>query len=319
MPEMTERDQWIAKEIYQAIQDHSNGTDRSRQAGEWKVGVSDLGHCSERVRRMLMQQDPEDTDVLAAFIGSAIGRDVEEAVAARWGDKVILQPEVVLTLKGEQRTYNLPGHPDIVTTDGLVLDGKTTRGLALVERNGASRQQRFQRHGYGLACFNAGLFDPSVKLEDVVVGNVWLDRAADDKHLHVETEALSLDVIREMEEWLDEVVYCFTSQQEAPKEPPREMCEKTCGFFSECRLYDTDVEGLITDPLLVDAAAMYDEGRALVREGERKKDQAKAALKEVSGATREFLIRHTWINESPVPGYVRKGYWKIDVRRRKVK
>lgn len=311
---MNEAEQALADDMYAAIQRHSNYSDRSMQGRRFEVGISDLGFCSERTRRMLTQDDPDDTDVLAAFIGTAVGREVEDAYKAH-RPTVLLQADVTCELRGDQGTYNISGHPDIIDPTGVVIDGKTTRGLEVVRRTGPSRQQQFQRHCYAKGAFDEGWFNDDVRLEDVRVANIWMDRAADDKGLHCQMENYNPEVVAEAADWLDEVVYAYLQGTEARKEPPREMCAKTCGFFDTCRLYDTDSEGLLTDNDVLTAVRMYREGVDLEKQGRRLKDQAKPVLTDISGVTTEWMVRWVWVNETVVPESKRAGYNRLDLRR----
>lgn len=306
---MDEAETELAEKVYAAMMHHSNYSSRSMQAKRFKVGISDLGYCSERMRRMLDQQVPEDTDVLAAFIGTAIGEHVEQAIPHSYPDAIV-QASVSLDLKGDQYTYTLEGHPDVILpSDGIVVDGKTDYGLQTVRRMGPSQQQQFQRHGYALAAWQEGYFG-DLPLEEVRVANFWVDRAAIDKGLHVHMERFDPEVIRAATDWLDEVVYNFRNDQEAPKEPPRNVCEVTCGFYKKCRAFDTDAEGLIRDPVAVEAARMYAEGTELAKHGKNLKDQGRAHLIDVRGSTGEFTVRWIYVNGSPG----RDSYERLDVK-----
>jgi len=312
--EVNDDEKMIAETIYQAIQDFSNYSARSLQAKEFRVGVSDLGFCSERVRRMIDQQVPEDTDVLAAFIGTALGDYVEQAAMKAW-PHAIRQSEVSIQLQGDRAAYTLTGHPDLVLgPEGIVIDAKSDYGLSTVRRTGPSLQQQFQRHCYGKAAWLAGMFG-DIPLEEVRVANVWIDRAAIDKELHVQMEPFNEDYVTQAGFWLDDVVYAYTQGEEARKEPPRDMCAVICGFYKVCRAYDTDVEGLITDKDTLTHIEMYREGLDLEKQGRKLKDNAKQHLAGVSGSTGEFLVRWTHINESVVPETTRSGYDKLEVRK----
>lgn len=311
---MTPEEQDVADFVYAAIQHASNFSERSMQAKTFQVGVSDLGYCAERTRRMIAQEVPSDKDTLAAFIGTAIGDHVEQAVA-KFADSPltpIVQGEVEVTLDGDDgRTYILKGHPDLVFSD-LVLDVKTAYGLDLVRRTGASRQQRFQRHLYGLGALACGM----VKVDDtdLRVGNVWIDRSGVDKSVHVEIEPYSSDVVRQATAWLDEVVYAYLHGQTAEKEPPREVCAVTCGFYDTCRMWDTDVEGLLTDVTVLEAVKMHVEGMKLERHGKHLKTQAAANLKGIQGSTGRHMLRWVHVNESPIKAGVRRAYDRLDVK-----
>lgn len=303
----------LAKTLYQAIQDESNFSTRSLQSREFKVGVSDLGFCSERTRRMLDQQVPYDTDVLAAWIGTAIGDYAEQAALKAWPHGV-RQAEVVLVLTGEQREYRLTGHPDLILgPEGVLIDFKTTFGLTMVRRNGPSLSQQFQRHGYARAAWEAGLFGDR-PLAEVQVANMWIDRSAQEKEVHVQMEPYNEEYVVHAGHWLDDVVYAYLQGEEARKEPPREMCAVACGFFDVCRAYDTDVQGLLTDKTVLAAVELYREGTDLMSKGKKLQAEAKPHLQGVAGSTGQYLIRWTHINDTVVPESHRRGYDKLEVR-----
>ena len=315
---MTPDDEELAKRLYAALMDASLNSVRAKKQKGFQLGVSDLGFCSERIRRTLDQQVPEDTDVLTAWIGTALGDAAEDSIVAAWETEVVKQAEVKVKLTGDQNQYTLTGHPDLVfPVESMMLDGKTTFGLSDVERNGPNQQQNFQRHMYGLGAYAAGMFPNATSPEQVTVGNFWIDRGGNDKYLVVDTEPLDLEVVEEATRWLDDVVYAFVNNEEARKEPPREMCAVTCGFYRPCRAYDTDIEGLITDEVQIRNVAAYDEGRAMEKAGRRLKDQAKVALAGVTGFTDRFTVRWTHVNETVVPSFTRRGYDTLDIKAKK--
>ena len=59
---MTVEEEDLARVFYDAVQSATNNSARSIQASGHRVGVSDLGHCSERVRRSLLGEiEPRST------------------------------------------------------------------------------------------------------------------------------------------------------------------------------------------------------------------------------------------------------------------
>lgn len=303
----------LAERIYAAIQNASNYSERSQQSEDFRIGISDIGWCSEKVKRMLAGNPEPVTDKLKAFIGTAIGDHVEQACMSIWPEAV-RQAEVSLTLVGDRGTYVLSGHPDlIVPNEGLVIDFKTSYGLALAEKNGPDDQKQYQRHGYAKAAYEAGLFCDRT-LDEVQVANVWMDRAGGEQRLHVQMEPYDESWIKQAAMWVDDVVYAYVNDEDARKEPPREMCAKVCGHFATCRALDTDVQGLLTDDTVLSAVDLYQQGNALERQGRKLKDEAKAALNEVSGSTGEFTVR--WVSVGPTDvNYTRAGYMKLDIRK----
>jgi len=303
----------LAATIYAAITEWDREKPRAKQTEDFVVGISELGFCSERTRRMLAGITPEPTDNIAAFIGTALGDHIEQAVVAQFHGPVIRQAEVTVPLEGDLGRYTLTGHPDLLFEWG-VLDIKTTRGLEVVRRSGPSQQQQFQRHCYALGAWQAGLFG-DLPLREVQVANVWFDRAGDDKECHAHIEPYNPDVVASAAQWLDEVVHAYTRGGEAQKEPPRALCENYCGHFKDCRMGDTDVTGLITDPRLLAAISMYQEGAEMERDGRRLKDQAKSALIGTTGTNGKVAVRWTWVNEAIVPERHRDGYQRLTLSR----
>ncbi|HBH57871.1 MAG TPA: hypothetical protein DDY41_06935, partial [Arthrobacter bacterium] len=69
----------VAEEVYGAIQDASNGTDRSAQQRENRLGMSNIGHCQQAAVLMIRQTKPSDVrDKSAAFFGTVAGAAIEE-------------------------------------------------------------------------------------------------------------------------------------------------------------------------------------------------------------------------------------------------
>ena len=198
-----------------------------------------------------------------------------------------------VTLVGDQGTYMLSGHPDLIDPFGTLIDVKTVRGLGRVRRTGPSQQQQFQRHLYAKAAHAQGLFNDSVTLGQVRVANIWFDRTVDEKIPYVHSEPYDERVVEAATMWLDDVVYAYRHGEEARKEPPIAMCEKTCGFFLDCRAGRGLSGGLIEDPDLLAAVAMHREALELERQARRLKDEAKHALQGVEGSTGKYSIK--WV------------------------
>ena len=309
---MTVEEEAMSREFYAACQQATNTSARSIQASGHRVGISDLGHCSERVRRHLLGQTEPATDKTAAFIGTALGDHIEGAYLDMFPN-MIRQAEIEVTLYGDTGTYVLSGHPDLVDPKGRLIDVKTVRGLNRVRRTGPSQQQQFQRHLYAKACHNAGLFHDEVALADVTVSNIWFDRGGDDKEPYVHTEPFDPRVVDAATAWLDDVVYAFRVGEEARKEPPIQMCQAACGFFLDCRAGRGGPSGLIDDPDLVAAVEMHREAMDLERQARRLKDEAKAALAGVEGSTGRYSVKWVKISGGHVE-YDRAAYQKLDIR-----
>lgn len=316
----------LSEDIYGAMMNWTRNSERGLQAQEFRAGLSDLGYCSERLRRQLLRQEPDDVDMTLAMIGTALGEGVEQAIKKRHPEAII-QSEVELTLEGDSGTYTLRGHPDIILGN-MLLDAKSSDGLAVARRNGADQQKQFQRHTYAKAAHQAGLFGDTA-LEDVMVGNVWVDRSGRERRPHVQLEPYSEAVVAEAALWLDNVVHAWKQtvttgvDEQAMKEPPRQVCAVSCGYYQDCRAFETDVSGLITDPELITAAQLQLEASALTKRANALKKEAKAALDGISGMAKldesgdYYTVRWVHVNATDVPGFTRAGYTKLDVKRMK--
>jgi hypothetical protein len=310
---MNEQEQELADDIYRAIQSASNLSERSQQSSSFRIGPSDLGFCSERMRRMLAGIPEPETDKLPAFIGTALGDHVEKAIARYLWPDATLQATVTLTLQGDAgRSYTISGHPDVLHRN-RVIDVKSVNGLEMKRRTGPDMQQQFQRHCYALGAFNGGLLDAET-LDDVEVANVWIDRSGMERCLHVHMEPFSMDVVEQAAQWIDEVVYAYANNEPARKEPPYAMCAKACGHFFDCRAGDGDVEGLIDDEETLSAIELLNEAKAMESEAKRKKNQAQIALQGVEGSTGTHTVKWTLVNGGNV-NFTRDSYLRLDVRK----
>jgi len=307
---MTPEERLLADQVYACIQDYSKQSERSLQSANFDLGISDLGTCSELVRRSLANISPsEDKDVLAAFVGTAVGDHVERAIARRHPE-ALLGTSVRVFLQGDGGMYELTGHPDVVLPWGII-DAKSVNGLQLVRRTGPTQQQLFQRHLYTKGASEAGLL--AVPLEEAKTANVWIDRSGATRQLHVHMDTYDPDIVMAATIWLDDVVYAWQNNEAARKEPPRTWCEKVCGHFADCRGMDSDVEGLITDPVTLTAVAMYQEGLALERQGKALKKEARPELEGVRGNTGEWSIRWTHVNGTHVEAFDKAAFDRLNI------
>lgn len=312
---MNEEEQGYADSIYAAMMTQSRDSERSLQQQTFRAGISDIGWCSTKLVRMLKREVPEnvDMDLLKAWIGTWLGEGMEQAYK-KARPEIITQANVEVHLKGERNTYILGGHPDIIDPSGVIIDAKSAAGLQVARRVGADQQKNFQRHLYGLGAWEAGYFG-DLSLDEVRVGNAWVDRTGSEPGLHVQIEAFDLDVIGAATQWLDEVIYSWVNKQEARREPPREVCAVTCGFFHPCRDFDLNVTGLLTDPSVLAAVDLKVEGSALESRGKKMVAEAKAALQGIEGSTGEYLVSWTLINGTHVDAFDKASFRRLNVKK----
>lgn len=304
--------QWsgqIATLLRQAIDAAMNESDRSKWAESNHLGVSDIGTCHEYVRRMILgiPWTDEQDNFAAAFVGTAVGEHVERAMAAKFPE-VQVQRKVVVHLRVRGYELDLPGTADIIVANDSLIDVKTKDGLGVVRRTGLTKQQVFQ-----LVLYAAALISEGVLSEDCMIGCAFVDRSGREPDPFVFGFRWTQALLDEAIEWLDDVVYAIENGETAMKDPPRAWCFACCPYASDCRGGDTDVEGLLDDPLIKDAVAVYTESNALIKQAEKDKKSALSILDGITGSTGEFTVR--WIDIGPSEvAFTRNAYKRIDIR-----
>ncbi len=309
---MTGRAERIAATVAEVIDRAMSDSERSLWAKDHRIGVSDIGHCREYVRRMLVQEpfsDEQNKWSLAALVGTSIGDHIEDAMVhfdpdAGW----IKQDAVTVPLVWKDVQINLPGHPDLYNRD-TVLDFKSRDGLGVVRRGGSAQNEKYQLSLYAKALILEGKVDP----DDLTLGLVFIDRAGSERVPHVEAWTYDPDIVAEAEEWLGDVLYAVAHGEEASRDRERSWCYACCPFASACRGEDTDAEGLIEDPEIVKAVQAYVAAAELEKQAKADKDAARAALVGISGSTGTHVVRPVEIGPSSYQ-VDRAGYTRTDIR-----
>ncbi len=344
--EMDEFERTAAATVYQTIQNAANGTARSGQAREFRLGMSNIGHCQQAAVFMVKQTPATDErDKSAAFFGTVAGDAIETQMkldhpgwlfqeegvfqipsGGELGchiDIVVPASEAVtkeefLENARERAAAELRRElgedvevPERVYVQG-VWDLKSKDKLDIVKKYGPSKQQVFQVSGYVSAMIDKGLLDGD---QPIWVTDVYFDRSG------AQHEAYSFGwwydpaVLEEIDEWIHGVKYAVINDGEALKEKPREWCWSYCEYATLCRGNDTDAEGLIEDPEILAAIQTYQEEAEKEREAKKAKDVAKLHIPlEVSGSTGTHNARWVYRNPTEVKAGTRAGYWMLDVR-----
>lgn len=305
----------MGHQLYAAVQEFDSSRERTAQADDRVLGVSDVGHCREVVRRMILNEPPTDerSDFMPAFIGTAVGDWIEQALMAKHPE-VRTQMEVRVTLNLQSGyEITLLGHPDIVGPN-YVVDSKTKNGLAVVRRSGPTSQQRYQPHLYA-----KGLIDAGEIPEDSMVALAFWDRSGVEEHPYVWAEPFSRDVVREASEWLDDVVYAVRNNEEAPCDKSRDFCQTYCQYASVCPQHaHSDATGVIEDEEVQQAVITYVTAAAEEREAKRAKEAAKDVLRGVTGNTATHSVRWVSVPSSYQEAYEKSGYDRLYVTKRKI-
>lgn len=318
--------QRASQSVYDSIQNATKETARSRQAQRRVIGVSNLGHCREYLRYMLLDEPSTDErDATPAFIGTVLGDAIEAQIKKD-------HPEWIIQ---ETLEFPLPsggfvkGHSDIIVPssaaisveeweDGAegflqgVWDLKSKAELETIRKYGQSQQQKFQIHAYAKAAIEKGHLDPT---KPILLGDVYYDRSGRDVVPYGIFAVYDESVVHEIDEWVSDVTYAVLHDEKAAQDKPIEFCQRFCDFFTVCRGAETTPQGLLTDETITQAVGLYAEGAQMEREGKKLKSLAKENLEGVEGSTGEFTIKHVYVGPTEIPGYVRSGYHKTEVRK----
>lgn len=344
--EMNEFEQSDADELYQAIQNASNGTERSAQQQANVLGMSNIGHCRQYAVLMTRQTEPTDVrDKTAAFIGTVLGQAIEAQMKLEHPDW-LFQTEGVFKIPsgGELGT-----HPDVVIPASAavsveeflasyearqaaleridageanvsvppkvfvqgVRDLKSKDKLDTIKKYGPSQQQRYQLHGYASSMIDAGVLDGD---KPIWLSDIYFDRSGSQHEAYTFGEWYDPAVLEEIDDWIHDVKYAVINGIDASRDKSREWCWSWCEYATMCRGNDTDVEGLIEDPGTLAAIHNYAKGLGLVAEGETLKKNAKLSIPaHVSGSTGTHKVR--WVEYGPteVKAGVRAGYRKLSI------
>lgn len=300
--------------VVTAVDRATNDSDRSRQATASVLGVSDIGSCHEYARRVIVREEPSQEPHaydLAAFIGTAVGDQIENALIAAEPDAGwVKQATVVVQMEVDGLLLNIPGHPDLYHRRHLV-DVKTRDGLGMIRRSGPTEQEQFQRTLYAAALIDSGHMDP-----DCWVSNVYVDRSGSEPEPVVWSAPFDRRIVGQARAWLSDVVYAVRNGEEASRDKPREWCWACCPFAPSCRGEDdTDVEGYIEDPLILDAIRVYNEAKAAAALADKDKKSAASVLAGMDGgSTADYRFRWIDIQPTVIPEQQRAGYRRLDLR-----
>jgi hypothetical protein len=315
----------IGLDVQMAIRDYGLADGRTLQSLAGIIGPSDLGFC--RNRAALMVRGVEQTDsksIWPAQVGTALHRYVGEALRRAHPDWVVDDEKLTATFPSG---FAVAGTPDAfgvvsIVGDGwfLVGDVKTKDGLEDSRRNGSSQNHRFQRHTYALAVQQSGRVPDGHR---VLVANIFLDRSGADEEVVVDVEEFDDLLTGEIDEWISDVTYAVTHQEDASRDIPAPVCEVICEHYTACRggLPMTDSVPL-NDPVIADWVTMYNDGHALTKKGEAMKNEAKGLMANLNGLVVTpggvYEVRHTEVADTDIAGFTRRGYVKLDVRKARI-
>lgn len=340
-------DRASSEECYQSIQDEANGTERSAQAAEFRLGASNIGHCQQAAVLMTRQTPPTDVrDKTAAFIGTELGKAIERRMKIRHPDW-LFQTEAVFKIPSGGE---LGSHPDIVRPaaacvsveefelnalereaafariengeEGVVVpekvfvqgvdDLKSKDKLDIIKKYGPSKQQIYQLSIYASALIDAGVLDGT---QPIRLADVYYDRSGAQHEAYTFGWWYDPAVLAEIDDWIHDLKYAIITGGEGSKDKPREWCWSYCEYATLCRGNDTDAEGLIEDPEILAAIEVYRKAADDERDAKKLKETAKLHVPlEVKGTTGTHTARWVYRNPTVMKETTRAGYWMLDVR-----
>lgn len=335
-------DQASATAVYGAIQDASNGTDRSEQQRQFRLGASNIGHCQQAAVYMMKQTPPSDErDKSAAFFGTVAGAAIEEQLKKSHPDW-IFQAEVVFSIPSGGE---LGSHPDIIRPAaacvsveefearawfrqareaGLVEgpeqpeafvqgidDLKSKDKLDAIKKYGPSRQQKYQLAIYAAAAIDAGLLDPT---QPIRLADVYFDRSGAQHEAYTFGWWYDPAILLEIDDWIHDLKYAVINNAEASKDKSRDWCWSYCEYATLCRGNDTDVEGLIEDEGILATLEAYIKAADEERAWKKHKEALKLSIPDgLSGSTGKHNVRWVYYGPTETKASVRAGYWKLSV------
>ena len=295
------------------IKAYGEGSERSIQSAEGRIGPSDLGFCRNKAALMTKGVEQSDsTSIAAAQIGTAVHAYIADALRMFFPQWIVDSQKVTATFPSGAQ---VSGTPDIIAPDfNAVIDVKTVDGFEWVRRTGTSQNHKMQRHAYALGAIQAGLLDDS---EDVYVGNLYIDRSGKEHEPLFIIEQYDPMLTAEIDSWIDDVMYAVKTGEDASRDIPAPICERICNHFTVCRggLPVADGQEFIDAPELVEALHMYIEARDTAKEAEAQKKAAQRILDGVNGTDGEWQVRWVRINATSVAASERPAYDRMDVRK----
>jgi hypothetical protein len=333
---MDDFEEAAAAEVYGAIQDASNGTERSAQQQAFRLGMSNIGHCQNAAVLMIRQTPPSDVrDKSAAFFGTVAGAAIEEQLKKTHPDWLFQSDTVFKIPSGGE----LGAHPDIVIPASAavskgeflanvaarqedpslprkyvqgVWDLKSKDKLDVIKKYGPSRQQVFQLTGYASSCIDAGLLDGD---QPIWLTDAYFDRSGSQHEAYSFGWWYDPAVLNEIDDWIHDVKYAVVNNQEGSKDKPREWCWNWCEYATLCRGNDTDAEGLIEDPAILSTVNLYAEAQKAETAAKKLKESLKPQIPaDLSGTTGTHTVRWVEVGPTVVKEQHRLGYRKLDIR-----
>ncbi|ALY10846.1 hypothetical protein WILDE_62 [Arthrobacter phage Wilde] len=322
--------------VYDAIQAASNGTDRSEQQREFKLGASNIGHCRQHAVLMIRQTPPSDErDVTAAFIGTVLGDAIEKQLKVMHpnllvqeeghstflsGGGVDTHADLVIPWEGsatvkefeEQEARREKGEDVPYKCVQGVWDLKSKDKLDYVKQYGPSQQQIFQLTQYVNAMIRKGLLNPD---EPIWINDVYYDRSGAQPVPYTFGMWYDPDILIEIDQWVEDVKYAVINGQDASRDKAREWCWAYCEYATVCRGGDTDAEGLIEDPEILSYINSYAAANERESSGKKEKDRLKKLIPPtLSGTTGTHTVRWVEVGPSEMKAYTRAGFTKLDIR-----
>lgn len=265
---------------------HDTTKPRALLTDQGHLGMSSL-RCREQARRVLLQMAASDAPPKwAAIVGTAIDEQFEQALKAahpEWLYKVTVRATLPSGFEIEGTCdWADPNEPSVT-------DLKSKAGLVLARKHWHTEHAyKMQRHLLYLGMIQNHGFP-----KEGIVRNVVVDRTGKDGHPFVWQEMFSMDVVRQADDWLADVMYAIKNNEEAPKDLEGAACAY-CPFVTACR--GTDVSaGPISTPYMRERVDRYGRVDAAAKKINALRDEMREEVIGTTGYTDNYVITTTQV------------------------
>ena len=265
---------------------HDTTKPRALLTDQGHLGMSSL-RCREQARRVLLQMPASDAPPKwAAIVGTAIDEQFEQALKAahpEWLYKVTVRATL-------PSGFEIEGTCDWADPDEpSVTDLKSKAGLALPRKHWHTEHAyKMQRHLLYLGMVQQHGFP-----EQGIVRNVVVDRTGKDGHPFVWQEPFSMDVVRQADDWLTDVMYAIKHGEEATKDLEGAACGY-CPFVTACRGADVSA-GPISTPYMRERVDRYGQVDAEAKRVNALRDELREEVIGTTGYTDNYTITTTQV------------------------
>lgn len=201
--------------------------------------------------------------------------------------------------------------------DLMVPTHNTKAGLALVRAD----KEPDRQHRYQVATYLMGAIQNGYLKKGARAFLVYADRSGKDPRDYAVEVVVTDDLIAEIDEFVDDAIYAFVHNVEAPKDRQYNFCESYCSKFRSCRERDTLEEGIVQSEEAALALKVHLEAKETIKEATARKKEADDELRKHSGVILSddgaYEISKTIIGAATIPESYRRESERLNVRKKR--